>query len=141
MNMSFTLRNLRPPWVRNITRLVLGCMDSYDSNQILILQHFSGLSGEKKVQGLFFPPKKRNIWKSARASGGVYFRCKISQLADFRPKICQLAAWVAHVGRLKRPRGYQRLTLGQPSVNVRSTFGIFPSHRGLIFTHFDRFVD
>ena len=33
----------------------------------------SPLSGEKKVQGLFFPPKKRNIWKSARETFGLSF--------------------------------------------------------------------
>ena len=39
------------------------------------------------------------------------------------------------------PRGYQRLTLGQRWVNVRSTLGIFPSHLGPIFADFAGFVD
>ena len=41
---------------------------------------------------------------------------------------------------LERPGGYQRLTLGQRSVNVGSTLGIFPSHRGPIFADFAGFV-
>ena len=45
------------------------------------------------------------------------------------------------MGRLGRPRGYQRLTFGQPSVNLGSTFGIFPSHLGPIFVDFAEFFD
>ena len=37
----------------NFESLVLGCMDSYDSNQILILQRFSRST---RLSHLFFPP-------------------------------------------------------------------------------------
>ena len=39
------------------------------------------------------------------------------------PSVGGLGALAANVGPLERPGGYQRLTYGQPSVNVRSTFG------------------
>ena len=60
----------------------------------------SPLSGEKKVHTLFFSRKKIHLAES-----------------------CGWSALAANVGPLGRPGGYQRLTFGQRSVNVRSTFG------------------
>ena len=60
----------------------------------------SPLSGEKKVQALFFSRKKIHLAES-----------------------CGCGALAANVGPPGRPWGYQRLTLGQPSVNLGSTLG------------------
>ena len=54
---------------------------------------------------------------------------------------CGWGALAANVGPPGRPGGYQRLTFGQPSVNLGSTLGIFPSHLGPIFADFAGFVD
>ena len=62
---AFSLRNSS----RNSRRLVLGCMDSYDSEQRRIFLQFSrstvAPTGEKNVHTLFLRPKKKNIWRGA----------------------------------------------------------------------------
>ena len=78
----------------------------------------SPLSGEKKCKRFSSPEKKIHLAES-----------------------CGWGALAANVGPLGRPGGYQRPTLGQPSVNVGSTLGIFPSHLGPIFADFAGFVD
>ena len=82
----------------------------------------SPLSGEKKVQALFFSRKKNTF-------GG--------ELRLRRPSRQRRASRAP----LGLPTPDPRSTLGQRSVNVRSTFGIFPSHLGPIFADFAGFVD
>ena len=105
-----------------LERLVLLCIESYDSERRRILQHFSRSTvapiGRKKVQALFFSRKKIHLAES-----------------------CGWGALAANVGPPGRPGGYQRLTFGQRSVNVGSTFGNFPSHLGPISADFAGFVD
>ena len=52
--------------------LVLGCIEADLCVQIRIFRNFrdlqSPLSGEKKVQALFFSRKKKNIWRRAAAA-------------------------------------------------------------------------
>ena len=60
----------------------------------------SPLSGEKKCKHFSSPEKKIHLAES-----------------------CGWGALAANVGPPGRPGGYQSLTLGQPSVNVRSTLG------------------
>ena len=92
----------------NFERLVLGCMDSYDSNQILIFSGFSRSTvapiGRKKVQALFFSRKKNTF-------GG--------ELRLRRPSRQRRASRAP----LGLPTPDPRSTLGQPSVNPRSTLG------------------
>ena len=69
-------------------------------------------------------------------------------MADFTGEICQDRRRLGRPSRQRRaPRAPWGLptpnvgsTLGQRSVNVGSTLGIFPSHRGPIFVHFAGFV-
>ena len=105
--------------------LVLICMDSYNSESRRIFQHFSR-STVAPIGG------KKSVHTFLPPE-------KKEHLEDLG-------------GALERPGGYQRLTSGQPSVNlgstlgqpwvnVGSTFGIFPSHLGPIFADFAEFVD
>ena len=101
----------------------LGAIDADDSERGLIFQRFSRSTvapiGRKKSASTFLLPKKKI--HLAESSGW--------------------GALAANVGPPGRPRGYQRLTLGQRWVNPRSTLGIFPSHLGPIFADFAGFVD
>ena len=70
-------------------------------------------------------------------------------MADFAGEICQDRGRLGCPSRQRRaprapwglPTPNPRSTLGQRSVNVGSTLGIFPSHRGPIFADFAGFVD
>ena len=88
----------------NFRGLVLGCMDSYDSEERLILQGFSrstvAPTGEKNVHTLFLRPKKRTFGEGRPSQAG----------------------WV-QVGPWKAGGGYQRLTSGEPWGNLRVTLG------------------
>ena len=57
------------PSISNFRRLVLGCMDTYDSEQRRIFLHFSrstvAPTGEKKRAHSFSSPEKKNIWRGA----------------------------------------------------------------------------
>ena len=84
--------------------LVLGCIDSYDSEQRRIFLHFSrstvAPTGEKNVCTLFLRPKKRTFGEGRPSQAG----------------------WV-QVGPWKAGGGYQRLTLGERSGNLGVTLG------------------
>ena len=79
-------------------------MNSYDSNQLLILKHISrstvAPTGEKNVHALFLRPKKRTFGEGRPSQAG----------------------WV-QVGPWKAGGGYQRLTLGERWGNVGVTLG------------------
>ena len=85
--------------------LVLGCIETKFCNQIRIFSGFSRSTvapiGRKKSASTFLLPKKK------------------IHLAES----CGCGALAANVGPPGRPWGYQRLTFGQPTVNLRSTFG------------------
>ena len=82
----------------------------------------SPLSGEKKVQALFFSRKKNTFGGELRLGH------------PSRQRRAPRAPWGL-------PTPDVGSTLGQRSVNVRSTLGIFPSHRGPIFADFAGFVE
>ena len=82
----------------------------------------SPLSGEKKCKH-FSSPEKKNTFGGELRLG-----------RPSRQRRPSRAPWGLPTPDLGS-------TLGQPSVNVRSTFGIFPSHLGPIFADFAGLVD
>ena len=103
----------------NFRRLVLGCMDSYDSESRRIFQHFSRstvapIGAKKKCKHFSSPRKKGTFGGLGGAQGARWLPATEMGLTSGQP-------WVN-----------VRSTFGQRSVNLRSTLGIFPSHLGPI---------
>ena len=110
---------------KNFRGLVLGCINADVCKQIRIFSVFRDLQSPLsggKKCAHFSSPEKK---EHLEVLGGA------------------LAAQVATNQRLTlgQPSVNVGSTLGQPSVNLRSTFGIFPSHLGPIFADFAGFVD
>ena len=93
----------------NFERLVLGCIDSYDSESRRIFHRFSRSTvapiGRKKGASTFLLPKKKNIWWRTTIRGALAGRRSPRRSSSGQPSV------------------NVRSTLGQPSVNLRSTFG------------------
>ena len=98
----------------------------------------STLSGEKKVQALFFS-RKKYIWWRARSKGALN-NLKAPVDSGFKVDLgFNVALWVPRRAA-RAPWGLPtpdlRSTLGQRSVNLGSTLGNLPTHLGPIFADF-----
>ena len=101
-------------------------MGTYDSEKWRIFSHFSRSTvapiGRKKSARTFLLPKKNTFGGELRLG------------RPSRQRRAPRAPWGL-------PTPDVGSTLGQRSVNLGSTFGIFPSHLGPIFADFAGFVD